>query len=108
MSMVVLMHGRTRFVNVNGAVKSSSPRPKNRLVAHPIVRRRIMAKRHCELILARKYYGKHATGSVVLVNGHPEFHGPTKEAKAFYTKLTGGTCKRYSSMMTSPNYGGPK
>ena len=45
-------------------------------------------KRHCELVSARLYYGKHATGSVVLVNGQPEFHGKTKDARAFYLRLT--------------------
>jgi methenyltetrahydromethanopterin cyclohydrolase len=44
-------------------------------------------KRHCELLPARNYYGPHATGSVVLVNGHPEFHGKTKDAKAFYKRV---------------------
>ena len=44
-------------------------------------------KRHCELVPARTYYGKHATGSVVLVNGHCEFHGKTKDAKAFYKRV---------------------
>ena len=44
-------------------------------------------KRHCELVSARVYYGRHATGSVVLVNGQPEFHGKTKDAKEFLKKL---------------------
>lgn len=34
-----------------------------------------------DLCSARKYYGPHATGSVVLVSGRPVFHGSTKEAK---------------------------
>lgn len=29
---------------------------------------------HCEIIKASKYYGKHATGHVVLVNGYPSYH----------------------------------
>lgn len=32
----------------------------------------------CELIAARRYYGRHATGWVLLVNGHPH-HYPGRD-----------------------------
>lgn len=32
-----------------------------------------------ERIAARKYYGKHAMGSVILLNGKPVFHGTVKD-----------------------------
>jgi hypothetical protein len=40
--------------------------------------------KHVELVEARKYYGKHATGSVILINGQPEFHMKTREARRLY------------------------
>lgn len=36
-------------------------------------------KSHCEVLPARKYYGNHATGTVLLVNGSVEFHGDRKD-----------------------------
>jgi hypothetical protein len=36
-----------------------------------------------ETISAYRYYGKHATGGVVLVNGYPEFHGSWSEVRKF-------------------------
>jgi hypothetical protein len=70
-------------------------------------------ERHCELVPAKKYYGKHATGSVVLVNGHCEFHGTTKEAKEFYkriTKAVAGLKDLADTLMTSAakHFGVPK
>ena len=47
-----------------------------------------MEMNHYELLPASKYYGKHATGFVVLVNGHCYFHGTKSEAKAFYNTVT--------------------
>ena len=47
-----------------------------------------------ELVPAKKYYGKHATGSVVLVNGQPEYHHKTSEARRFYMWLTMPKSKR--------------
>jgi hypothetical protein len=49
---------------------------------------------HYEVVLAKTYYGKHATGSVLLKNGHPEFHGKTSEAKKLYWTLIGASAKR--------------
>jgi hypothetical protein len=43
---------------------------------------------HYEILPASKYYGNHATGSVVLRNGKVEFHGTTAEAKELYKKMT--------------------
>ena len=37
-------------------------------------------KSHCEILPARKYYGRHATSTVLLVNGSVEFHGDRKDA----------------------------
>jgi hypothetical protein len=34
-----------------------------------------------EIVPAKKYYGAHATGSVLLRNGHPEYHASTREVK---------------------------
>jgi len=34
-----------------------------------------------EIVPAKKYYGAHATGSVLLRNGCPEYHAPTREVK---------------------------
>lgn len=36
-----------------------------------------------ERLAARDYYGRHATGSVVIVNGHCVFHGTPAEVTAF-------------------------
>jgi hypothetical protein len=36
-------------------------------------------KSHCEVLPAKKYYGKYATGTVLLVNGSVEFHGDRKD-----------------------------
>ena len=47
-------------------------------------------KPHYEVVLAKKYYGPHATGSVLLRNGCVEYHAPTREVKAFYKKLSKG------------------
>jgi hypothetical protein len=54
-----------------------------------------MKKPHYEIIPARKYYGpigsvgqqRPVRGSVLLLNGYPEFHGTKKEVEAFYKKL---------------------
>jgi hypothetical protein len=46
-------------------------------------------KSHYEVLSARKYYGRHATGTVLLRNGHPEYHGSRKEAVATYKKFSG-------------------
>jgi len=40
-----------------------------------------MKKAHYEIIEASKYYGRHATGVVLLRNGYPEFHGSEEEAR---------------------------
>jgi hypothetical protein len=40
-----------------------------------------------ETIAASRYYGTHSTGAVVLVNGHPEFHGTWAEVRAFKKQL---------------------
>ena len=45
-------------------------------------------KRIAEILSARKYYGRHATGRVVLVSGFPYFHGTVKEANKFYKDLS--------------------
>jgi hypothetical protein len=34
-----------------------------------------------EVVAARTYYGKHATGAVLLRNGYPEYHGSWAEAR---------------------------
>jgi hypothetical protein len=44
-------------------------------------------KNHYEVVLARKYYGAHATGSVLLRNGYPEYHDKTREVNRFYRRL---------------------
>ena len=53
---------------------------------------------HYEVVLAKTYYGRVrkniATGSVLLKNGHPEFHGKTSEAKNLYWKLMEASAKR--------------
>ena len=36
---------------------------------------------HLELIKANNYYGSHATGYVMLVNGNPCYHMPLSELK---------------------------
>jgi hypothetical protein len=46
-------------------------------------------KDHYEMLSARKYYGQHATGSVLLRNGSVEFHGTTKEVKKMFTHQSG-------------------
>ena len=54
-----------------------------------------MKKPHYEIIPARKYYGpigsvgqqRPVRGSVLLLNGYPEFHGTKKEIEEFYKKL---------------------
>ena len=40
-----------------------------------------------EVLPAKEYYGNHAIGSVVLINGHVEYHATTKESKAFAKKF---------------------
>jgi hypothetical protein len=42
---------------------------------------RVMTGAHFELVSARVYYGRHATGAVLLRNGQPEFHGDRATAK---------------------------
>ena len=44
-------------------------------------------KIHYEIIPAKKYYGKHATGVVLLRNGCVEFHGERAEAKKILNML---------------------
>jgi len=75
-------------------------------------------KRHCELVKAKDYYqrenpGHYSKGSVVLVNGHCEFHGTTKEAKEYYKRLTvavAGLKDLADTLMTSAaeHFGVPK
>ena len=40
-----------------------------------------------ERLPARLYYGHRAPGQVVLVNGHVEFHGRGRDARAFEARL---------------------
>lgn len=40
-----------------------------------------LAEVHSEVVPASKYYGSHATGHVLLVNGYPHLHAPLKELK---------------------------
>lgn len=40
-----------------------------------------------EIVSARQYYGKHAKGSVLLLNGYPVFHASTKEVNLFIKLL---------------------
>lgn len=42
---------------------------------------------HYEKLSARKYYGNHATGSVVLRNGLVVFHGKPADASRLYEKF---------------------
>ncbi len=49
-----------------------------------------MKDRLIEVLPAKKYYGPHATGVVVVVNGHPAFHGTSREAKLFVKGLEKG------------------
>jgi hypothetical protein len=47
-----------------------------------------MKKNHVfERISARKYYGSHATGSVLLVNGQVHTHAKTPEVRRMYRDL---------------------
>lgn len=43
---------------------------------------------HYEIVSAKKYYGKHSTGSVLLRNGFVLYHASTKEVKDFYKQIT--------------------
>lgn len=43
-------------------------------------------KAHYEILPARKYYGSHATGAVLLRNGCVEFHGTSKDTKELFKK----------------------
>jgi len=45
-----------------------------------------MKDTHYEIVSARKYYGSHATGSVLLRNGHPEYHAKTSEVNRSHKK----------------------
>ena len=48
-----------------------------------------------EMVSARKYYGRHATGSVLLRNGYPEYHAETGLVKkALKEALAGEHLKR--------------
>lgn len=40
-----------------------------------------------ERISARNWYGRHSTGSVILVNGRCSFHGDRIEATKFYKSI---------------------
>jgi hypothetical protein len=40
-----------------------------------------------EVVSGRTYYGRFGTGRVLLVNGHPEWHGPTHDAKRVLNDL---------------------
>ena len=42
---------------------------------------------HIETLSAAKYYGPHATGKVVLVNGHPALHDSARECRIFEKRL---------------------
>lgn len=46
-----------------------------------------MNKPHYETMPANKYYGKHATGYVLLRNGRVEFHGTKKDAEILKKKV---------------------
>lgn len=46
-------------------------------------------KNHYEVLSARKYYGRHATGTVLLVNGSVEFHGKHRDIKKILKKNRG-------------------
>jgi hypothetical protein len=46
-----------------------------------------------EMLSAREYYGKHATGAVLLRNGYPEYHDETHKVKAFYALLAANKFK---------------
>lgn len=41
-----------------------------------------MKDTHYEIVPAKIYFGSHATGSVLLRNGHPEHHARTSEVKS--------------------------
>lgn len=41
-----------------------------------------------ELVTAKKYYGSHATGMVLLRNGRVEFHGNSREARDMFNDIT--------------------
>lgn len=43
--------------------------------------------RNIQILPARKYYGRHAAGHVVLCDNYPVFHGPMIEARAFCKAL---------------------
>lgn len=43
-----------------------------------------------EMLSAKKYYGKHATGSVLLQNGSVVYHGATKDVKKMYEQTQQG------------------
>ena len=45
---------------------------------------------HYEMLSAKKYYGKHATGSVLLQNGSVVYHGATKDVKKMYAQTQKG------------------
>lgn len=49
---------------------------------------------HIERLPARKYYGPHATGSVVLVNGGVAYHGKPWDAVAFEKLIRKGSKTR--------------
>lgn len=38
-------------------------------------------------VSAYEYYGPHASGTLVLINGVPSFQGTKKEAEAYYNRL---------------------
>ena len=40
-----------------------------------------------ELVSGKKYYGKFGVGRVLLVNGQPEWHGLTKDARQILKEL---------------------
>lgn len=53
-----------------------------------------MPGNHYEMISARKYYGKHATGSVLLCNGQVLIHAESSEVNKFYKKLLDKQARR--------------
>ena len=46
-----------------------------------------MKTRHIERLPARQYYGRHAVGQVVLINGQVVFHGKATEAAKFESRV---------------------
>lgn len=60
----------------------------------------------CELIPARRYYGRHATGWVLLVNGYPS-HFATKAEATRQRDGFARLCKEGGSKCTSSSRSAP-